>query len=150
MFRKLNIFPSSGEGKQTSTLLGRVERANLSPFAWRWKHIQFSKICAPSIYNSGWWSKSINPEILSVVCIWYVMRRQALTYFEHKILIAIISLLSLLAIFSHQSFVTTRNTFGKNRNGILLTEAPRSTEVVKELKSYRQLKGEQGEMLWNK
>jgi hypothetical protein len=28
MFRKLDLFPSSGEGRETSTLLGPLERAN--------------------------------------------------------------------------------------------------------------------------
>jgi hypothetical protein len=31
MFRKLGLFPSSGEGKETPALLGPLERANLSP-----------------------------------------------------------------------------------------------------------------------
>jgi hypothetical protein len=30
MFRKLDLFPSSGEGGEPSTLLGVLERANLS------------------------------------------------------------------------------------------------------------------------
>jgi hypothetical protein len=30
MFQKLDLFPSSGEARETSTLLGPLEKANLS------------------------------------------------------------------------------------------------------------------------
>jgi hypothetical protein len=33
-FRKLDLFPSSGEGREISTLLGLLERDNLN----HWKH----------------------------------------------------------------------------------------------------------------
>jgi hypothetical protein len=32
MFQKLDLFPSSGEGRETSTLLGPLESANL--YSW--------------------------------------------------------------------------------------------------------------------
>jgi hypothetical protein len=54
-FRKLDLFPSSGEGKGTPTLLSQYERSNLNhwtqqsmylpPFAWGRKQIQFPKRC---------------------------------------------------------------------------------------------------------
>jgi hypothetical protein len=46
-FRKLDLFLSSGEG-ETPTLLGPLERANLNHWT-----------------NTGWWTKSKNPVILS-------------------------------------------------------------------------------------
>jgi hypothetical protein len=46
MFRKVDLFPSSGEGMKNPTLLGPLETDNL---------------------NHGWWTKSTNPVILSVI-----------------------------------------------------------------------------------
>jgi hypothetical protein len=40
MFLKLNLFPSSGEGRETPTLLGPLERANLSH--WMMEEFQIS------------------------------------------------------------------------------------------------------------
>jgi hypothetical protein len=42
MFRKLNLFPSSGDGRETSTLLGPLRRANLSLWTKR-ENIQKQK-----------------------------------------------------------------------------------------------------------
>jgi hypothetical protein len=62
-FRKLDPFLFSGEGRETPTLVGPLERANLDwandwswlflrdmstcllPITWGWKHIQFPKLC---------------------------------------------------------------------------------------------------------
>jgi hypothetical protein len=35
MFQKLDLFPSSDEGREISTLLGSLERANLNPVIQR-------------------------------------------------------------------------------------------------------------------
>jgi hypothetical protein len=53
MFRKLDVFPSSDEGRQAHTMLGLLERANLKhwiqqtgcllPLVRRWKPIHFPK-----------------------------------------------------------------------------------------------------------
>jgi hypothetical protein len=47
MFRKLDLFPSSGEGWETPTLLGLLGRANLNHWivvlTWGRKQIQFLK-----------------------------------------------------------------------------------------------------------
>jgi hypothetical protein len=47
-FRKLDIFPSSGEGRKTLTLLGSLERANLNRWA---THIAY--LCLSYGYREG-------------------------------------------------------------------------------------------------
>jgi hypothetical protein len=39
-FRKLDLFPSSGEGRETPTLLGPLERANLNQWTRRTDTVQ--------------------------------------------------------------------------------------------------------------
>jgi hypothetical protein len=64
-FRKLDLFPSSVEGRETPALLGPLERANLNhwtngtqqsrclpPLTWGQKQIQFLKYCVALICSS--------------------------------------------------------------------------------------------------
>jgi hypothetical protein len=57
-FRKLDLFPPSGEGRKTPTLLGTSERAKLNPVSETLfsRYLEFQTI-----------DKSRNPVILSVI-----------------------------------------------------------------------------------
>jgi hypothetical protein len=69
MFRKLDLFPCSGEGKKTPTLLGPLERADPlrlpnrglppslpSPENWNRSSLETLRLLV--IWNSGRWTKS--------------------------------------------------------------------------------------------
>jgi hypothetical protein len=67
-FRKLDLFPSSGYGRET--LLGAADRAN--PNHRKSHHnTQTNPVSGtlffPVILNSGPWTKSTNPAILSIL-----------------------------------------------------------------------------------
>jgi hypothetical protein len=78
VFRELDPFPSSGEGRETSILLGPLERANLN----HWYRVNISlsspddvnrsisrNVVFSSIWNSGRWIKPRDPVILSAYLI---------------------------------------------------------------------------------
>jgi hypothetical protein len=56
-FRKRDLFPSSGEGWKTSTMLGPLERANIKHWT------QIPKRC--DLQSTGRWTKFKNPVIHS-------------------------------------------------------------------------------------
>jgi hypothetical protein len=51
------------------TLSKRPDRVSPSPFTWTWKHPVSETSCFVVIYNSGRWTKSINPMILNVYTV---------------------------------------------------------------------------------
>jgi hypothetical protein len=85
MFRNLDLFPSSGEGRETPTPLSPVGRTNLKHWTWSAQskgtnrvgvslpspedgnRSRFRNAVLSAIWNSIRWTKCRNPVILSVI-----------------------------------------------------------------------------------
>jgi hypothetical protein len=71
MFRKLDLFLSSCEGRETPTVLGPLERTNL-----KWNTSSYKTLFFLVTYNSRQWTKSRTPVILSLVEIYHSYTRR--------------------------------------------------------------------------
>jgi hypothetical protein len=76
-FWKLDLCPSSGEGRKTPAVLSPLERSNLN----HWTELDWNVVFS-SIQNSGRWTKSRNPVILKMQLIEHFKRRNGLARFS--------------------------------------------------------------------
>jgi hypothetical protein len=66
-FRKLDLFPSSGEGEGTCSV-GALRKIEInSPFTWGRKQIQFPKRCVSTLLYTQRWRNSKNPVTLCAI-----------------------------------------------------------------------------------